>query len=83
MSANDGTINEQVFKVRVSRAKLMELLENPGIGPARKAFIDGIPIAVFFGQQAPLRARASDPKDGGEKALALPLCADMYFRARA
>jgi hypothetical protein len=83
MSANDSAVNEQVFQIRVSRAKLMQLLENPGIDPARKAFIGGIPVAVFFGQQAPLSARASDPKDSGKEALALPFGPDVYFRARA
>jgi hypothetical protein len=83
MSANDGAVNEQVFQVWVSGAKLMQLLENTGIRPTRKAFIDGIPIAVGIGQQAPLRARASDPKDGGEEATALPLSADVNLRIRA
>jgi len=50
MSANDGAVNEQVFQVWVSRAKLMQLLEDIGLSPAGKSLIDGIPITVFFGQ---------------------------------
>lgn len=63
--------------------KLMQLLEDASISPARKAFIYSIPIAVFLGQQAPLRARASDPKDGGEEAATLPVSADVNLAARA
>ena len=83
MSANDGAINEQVFQVRVRGAKLMQLLEYASFSPTGKAFIDGIPIAIGFGQQAPLRAAASDPEDGRKEALALPLGTDMNLRARA
>lgn len=82
MSANDGAVNEQVFKVRVSSAKLMQLLEDAGISPAGKAFIDGIPIAVLFREQSPLRTTASDPEDGRKEATTLPLGTDMYLRAR-
>ena len=83
MSANDGAINEQVFEVWISGAELMQLLEDAGLRPTGKAFIGGIPIAVGFGEQAPLRAAASDPKDGREKAPALPLCANLDVRAGA
>ncbi|MFL6214101.1 MAG: hypothetical protein ACJ74J_09450 [Blastocatellia bacterium] len=47
MSTNDGAVNEQVFKVRVSGAKLVQLLEDAGMGPASKALIDRIPVAVL------------------------------------
>ena len=83
MSANDGAVNQQVFQVWVSGAKLMQLLKYASFSPTGKAFIDGIPIAVGFGQQAPLSARASDPEDGRKEALALPLGTNMYIRARA
>ena len=49
MGANDGAVNEQVFEVRISGAKLMQLLEDTGFSPAREAFIDAIPVAVLFG----------------------------------
>lgn len=83
MSANDSAINEQVFEVWVSGAKRMQSLEDAGFSPARETFIDRIPIAVFFGQQAPLRAAARNPKDSGEEATTLPLRADVNLRARA
>ena len=83
MSANDRAINEQVFEVRISGAKLMQLLEDAGFSPAGEAFIDRIPIAVCFGQQTPLRAAARNPKDGGEEAPTLPLRADVNLAAGA
>jgi len=83
MRANNGAVNEQVFKVWISGAKLMQLLEDASLGPTSKAFIDRIPVAVFFGKQPPLSTAARNPEDGREEALALPLCADVKFWARA
>src|SRR5688500_7086896 len=83
MSANDGAVNEQVFEVWISGAELMQLFKEAGVSPTGKAFIDRIPIAVFFGQQSPLRAGARNPKDGREEAAALPLRADVNLAARA
>jgi hypothetical protein len=83
MSTNDGAINEQVLEVWISGAKLMQLLEDAGFSPTGEAFIDGIPIAVFFGQQSPLRTAARNPEDRGEEATALPLRADVNLTARA
>jgi hypothetical protein len=83
MSANDGAVNQQVFQVWVSGAKLMQLLEDTCISPTGKALIDGIPVAIRWGKQAPLGTVANNPEDGGEKASALPLRADVNLRASA
>jgi hypothetical protein len=83
MGANDGAVNEQVFEVWISGTELMQLLEDVGISPACETFIDGIPIAVLFGEQAPLSAAARHPEDGRKEAPTLPLSPDMNFRARA
>ena len=83
MSANNGAVNEQMFQVRVSSAKLMKLLEYASVSPTCKAFINSIPIAVLFGKQTPLRTRASDPEYGREEATALPLSADVELWAGA
>jgi hypothetical protein len=83
MGADDGAINEQVFEVWISSTELMQLLEDAGFRPAGKAFIDGIPVAVFFGQQSPLRTAARHPEDGRKEAATLPVCADVNLRARA
>jgi hypothetical protein len=50
MSADDGTVNEQVFKIRVLSAKLMQLLEDAGIRLTGKALIGGIPVAILCGE---------------------------------
>jgi hypothetical protein len=83
MSADNGAINEQVFKVWISGTKLMQLLEDAGFGPAGKAFIDGIPIAVLFRKQPPLRAAARNPEDGRKETTTLPLRADVNLAAGA
>jgi len=61
----------------------VQLLEDTGFSPAGKSLIGGVPIAILFGEQSPLSATASYPKDGREETSALPLCADVKFRARA
>jgi hypothetical protein len=71
-----------VFEVWISGAKLMQLLEETGFGPAGKAFTDGIPVAILFGQQSPLCAAARHPEDSREEAAALPMSADMNLAAR-
>ena len=83
MGANDSAVNEQVFEVWISGAKLMQLLEDTSFGPAGKAFIDRIPVAVLFGQQSPLRTAARNPEDGRKEATTLPLRADVNLAARA
>ena len=82
MSADNSAVNEQVFEVWISGAKLMQLLEEAGISPAGKTFIDGIPIAILFGEQSPLRTTARNPEDGRKEAATLPLRADVNLRAR-
>ena len=72
-----------MFEVWISGAELMQLLEDAGFGPTGEAFIDRIPIAIFFRQQSPLSPGARDPKDGREEAATLPLRADVNLAARA
>ena len=83
MCANDGTINEQMFEVWISGAKLMQLLEDADLSPAGKAFIDGIPVTILFREESPLRTRAGNPEGSRKEAATLPLRADMNLSARA
>ena len=83
MSADNGAVNEQVFEVWISGAKLMQLLEDAGISPAGETFIDGIPIAIGFREQSPLRTGARNPEDGRKESPTLPLRADVNLAARA
>ena len=83
MSADDGAINEQMFEVWVSGAKLMKLLKDASISPERKAFINGIPLAVLFWKQSPLCTGARNPEEGRKEEARLPLSADVNLAARA
>jgi hypothetical protein len=56
MRANDGGINEQVLHICVMGEALEQVLEDALFAPAGKAAIDGVPIAIVFGEQAPLRS---------------------------
>lgn len=83
MSANDGAINEQVFEIWISGAKLMQLLEDASLSPASEAFIDGVPVAILVREQSPLSTAARNPEDSRKEAATLPLRADVNLRARA
>jgi hypothetical protein len=56
VSAHNGRVNEQVFKVRVSDAILVEFLPHTLFAPPSEAFVDAIPIAILCGQESPLRS---------------------------
>jgi hypothetical protein len=83
MSTNDGRVNEQVFQISVISQCLMQLMEDALLAPARKPPINSVPVAVLFREQSPLRTTASHPEDGGKKAAAFLLLADISVRMRA
>jgi hypothetical protein len=63
MGANDGAIQDQPFQVGFTHELLMHRCPNAALVPAGKAFVNTIPVAVFFGQQAPLRTAAGHLED--------------------
>ena len=83
MSADNGRINEQMFQIRVTGERLMELLEDALPTPAREPFIDGVPVAILLRQESPLRAAASNPQHGFEELAAVLLLPDIGVPMRA
>jgi hypothetical protein len=69
-----------MLHVSVTGDRLMKSLEDALPTPTCEAFIDGIPVAVFFGKQSPLCAAASDPQDGFEEESAILLSSDVGVR---
>src|SRR5215210_1928555 len=81
--ANNGRVNEQMFKIRVGDAMLMQLFPDTLLAPARKPFIDAVPVPILFRKQAPLGSCTSEPEHGGEELATTPLRPDINFRAGA
>ena len=50
---------------------------NTAFRPAIEALVDGVPLAVFFGQESPLRSAAGHPEHTGDEVLAGQWFADV------
>ena len=46
---------------------LEQLFKDLQVAPPGEAFIDGVPVAVLWRQESPLRAAPSNPQDGFEE----------------
>jgi hypothetical protein len=67
VSADNGGVQKQIFKVAVCAQVFKELFKDAAFAPSGKAFIDGVPVAVFSGQVAPLRSGSGYPENGFEE----------------
>ena len=76
MGADDGAVNNQVLGIRVIGQVVMQRRPNAPVAPAGVAFIDGVPVAVFGGQETPGRAGAGNPEYAGNEAAAMVFAAD-------
>jgi hypothetical protein len=72
MRPHNRPVDHQVFQVWVAGKIRQHRFPNPIVTPARKAFVHTVPLPVFGGQQAPLRAAATYPQDRLNEAAALP-----------
>ena len=63
MSSQNGAVQHYILHIRISDKVLMHIFPHFVVAPARKAFVDAIPVAKLFRQQAPLRATTQDPED--------------------
>jgi hypothetical protein len=79
MSADNSRVNQQIFHITVRRKMLEQLFKDAERTPTGEAFINGVPVAILFGQESPLRARASDPQDGFEETAAIASGSKPYL----
>src|SRR4051794_13580752 len=61
MCPNYRAINHHVFHIRVAGKIRHHCFPDTIVAPARKTFVDAVPLPVFGGQQAPLRSAAAYP----------------------
>ena len=73
MGTYHSRIDHEVFHIRIMHKMLMHPFPDALVGPTGKSFVDAIPLAVLAGQQSPLSAAASHPKDRFDETLTLDL----------
>ena len=81
MGADNGAVNDQVFRIRVIGQAVMPRGPNAPVAPARIAFIDGVPVAVFGGQETPGRAGTGNPEYAGSETAAVVFAADVEVQS--
>jgi hypothetical protein len=67
VDADEGAVDDGVFKIRVSGQDFENLVENPSLRPSSKAAGDRVPVPESVVEIAPWRTCAHDPKHGLEK----------------
>lgn len=58
MGTNDRAIDHEISVVAIGRQSLEDLLPYTGMAPAAEALMHRLPLAVAFGQIAPMRPGA-------------------------
>ena len=83
MGADDGTVDDEVFGIRVIGQALVERGSDAAVAPVDVASVDGVPFAVFRRQHSPGRARAGNPEYDGNEASAIGFTAAVEVGAAA
>ena len=83
MGADDGAVNDQVLVIRFIGQMVMQRRPDAPVAPAGIAFIDGVPVAVFGGQETPGRAGTGNPEYAGNETAAMVFAADVEVGAAA
>ena len=82
MGTYHSRIDHEVFHVSIVHKMLMHPLPDALVRPTGKSFVDAIPLAVLAGQQSPLCAAASHPKDSFDETLTVDLLSNIDIWAR-
>jgi|AP95_1055475.scaffolds.fasta_scaffold44244_3 hypothetical protein len=64
MGAYHRRIYHEVFHIGIMHEMLMHSFPDTLITPSGEPLVDAVPLAILAGQQSPLGAPASHPKDG-------------------
>jgi len=80
MGAHHGAVGHHTLHVGIITEVVQHRVENTMVAPARKAFVDGIPLALLLGQFAPLGAGAQHPKRRFDKPATLGFLTNVNTR---
>ncbi len=70
MRSDDGRIDHDTFHVSVIGEVLEHGSPNSAFCPTIKAFINTVPVTVFFGKESPLSTTAGHPEDSVDETRA-------------
>ena len=83
MGTDDGAVQDEVLKVRVCDAVLMQPFPDTPFRPTGKAPVDAVPLAVLGRQQPPLRTRSCHPEHRRNEPPTLRFVANVHIRLAA
>lgn len=63
MGANQSGVEHEILVLAIGGQNLEDPLPYAGLGPAREAGMDGLPLAVSFRQIVPVGTRAQNPQN--------------------
>ena len=70
MRSDTRGINHHTLHVWFRREMLEHRRPNPAFRPTIKAFVDGVPLTVFLGEESRLRSATGHPEDTRDEVLA-------------
>jgi hypothetical protein len=68
--SDNGRVDHDAFHVGVSCEVLEHGSPDSAFSPAIKAFVNRVPVTIFFGKESPLSTTAGHPEDGVDEARA-------------
>ena len=77
MGPHNRAVHNPMFHVRLVGKVSEHAFPDALLTPPSEAFVDAIPVAILFGQEAPLRSRAVNPEHGFQEATAGCLVANV------
>ena len=77
MRSDNGRVDHHAFHIWLRCKMLEHRCPNPTLRPAIEALIDGVPLAVLFREESPLRSAAGHPEDTGDEVLTGEWFADV------
>jgi hypothetical protein len=80
MSPDHAAIQDKVLHVWITDKMLMHVFPDFVFAPSGKAFVDAIPLAVHFRQQAPLGPAASNPEHGFKEKTTVGFLSSVNLR---
>ena len=80
MGPHHGAIKKNIFHVGVVDKVLMHIFPDVMVAPAGKTLIDRVPVAIFFGQKAPLGPTAGGPEHAFPEKTAIFFLPDVHAR---
>ena len=80
MGPHHGAIEKNIFHVGVVGKVLMHIFPDVMVAPAGKTLIDRVPVAIFFGQKAPLGPTAGGPEHAFHEKTAIFFLPGVHAR---